>query len=65
MHYNDVACFDPMDASVERFARLVCGPAPPTEAQKTIYALAYGQVNSNPNLMGPGVPYQELAQRSW
>jgi len=41
------------------------GPDKPTEAQKTLYKVAYEQVHHNMNILKPGLSFREYADMAW
>lgn len=43
----------------------LCGDQPATEAQKTLFRLAYDQVMTNMEIIRPGMSFKEYAERSW
>jgi len=42
-----------------------CGPGRPSGYQKTLYALAYEQIQHNAGILKPGMAYREVAERAW
>ncbi len=42
-----------------------CGTSRPTAEQRTLYELAYEQVQTNLALIKPGMTFRELAERAW
>jgi Xaa-Pro dipeptidase len=42
-----------------------CGPGRPTGEQRTLYRLAYEQVQTNLGLIRPGMTFRELAEQAW
>lgn len=42
-----------------------CGPGRPRGYQKTLYALAYEQIQHNSAILKPGMSYREVAERAW
>jgi Xaa-Pro aminopeptidase len=42
-----------------------CGPGRPTPYQKTIYQLAYEQIQHNIDIIVPGLTYREVSSRAW
>ncbi|MGH8221889.1 MAG: M24 family metallopeptidase, partial [Woeseiaceae bacterium] len=42
-----------------------CGPGKPTAAQKTLYAMAYDQVQHNMSVLKPGMTCREVAEQAW
>ena len=42
-----------------------CGPGRPSGYQKTLYALAYEQIQHNAGILKPGMTYREVAERAW
>ena len=43
----------------------LCGDGPPTDAQRTLYRLAFEQVHHNLDLIRPGIGFRELAMQGW
>jgi len=41
-----------------------CGPGRPSAAQKTLYRMAYEQVQHNISILGPGMSYREVAEKA-
>lgn len=41
------------------------GPGKPSEAQRTLYKLAYEQVHHNMDILKPGMSFREYADRAW
>ena len=41
------------------------GPDKPTDAQRTLYKLAYQQVHHNMNILRPGMSFREYSDRAW
>ncbi|MFC6671060.1 M24 family metallopeptidase [Marinobacterium aestuariivivens] len=41
------------------------GPGKPTEAQRTLYKLAYEQVHHNMDILKPGMSFRNYADRAW
>ena len=42
-----------------------CGPGKPTGAQKSLYAMAYDQVQHNMSILKPGMTCREVAEQAW
>lgn len=42
-----------------------CGPGRPSGAQRTLYNLAYEQVQHNIEILKPGLHYREVAEKAW
>jgi Xaa-Pro aminopeptidase len=42
-----------------------CGPGRPSPEQKTLYRMAYEQVQHNISILEPGMSYREIAERAW
>jgi Xaa-Pro aminopeptidase len=42
-----------------------CGPGRPSEEQKRLYGMAYEQINTNLELLKPGLSYREFAEKSF
>lgn len=42
-----------------------CGPGRPTNYQRTLYQLAYEQIQHNIGIVKPGLEYREVAERAW
>lgn len=42
-----------------------CGPGRPSAEQKTLYRMAYEQVQHNISILEPGMSYREVAERAW
>lgn len=42
-----------------------CGPGKPSKYQKTLYRMAFEQVQFNMDLLKPGVAFREIAERAW
>ena len=42
-----------------------CGPGKPSGAQKTLYQLAYEQVQHNIDILKPGMTFREVSERAW
>lgn len=42
-----------------------CGPGRPKGYQKTLYALAYEQIQHNASILKPGLTYRDVAERAW
>jgi len=42
-----------------------CGPGRPSADQKTLYRMAYEQVQHNISILKPGMSYREVAERAW
>lgn len=42
-----------------------CGPGRPSRRQKTLYRMAYEQVQHNISILAPGMSYREVAERAW
>ncbi|WP_428262529.1 M24 family metallopeptidase [Haliangium sp.] len=42
-----------------------CGPGKPSGEQKTLYQLAYEQVQHNVSIIAPGLSFRELSERAW
>ena len=42
-----------------------CGPGRPKGYQKTLYALAYDQIQHNASILKPGLTYRDVAERAW
>ena len=43
----------------------LCDPAIPSEEQKTLYKLSYGQVHHNIALLRAGVSFREFSEKAW
>jgi len=41
------------------------GPAQPSEEQKTLYKLAYEQIQHNIDILKPGMSFREYADKAW
>ena len=42
-----------------------CGPGRPTAAQRSLYAMAYEQVQHNIDILQVGMTYREVAEKAW
>ena len=42
-----------------------CGPGSPTAYQRSIYSMAYEQIQHNISVIKPGVEFREIAERAW
>ncbi|QDZ00350.1 aminopeptidase P family protein [Nitratireductor mangrovi] len=42
-----------------------CGPGKPTHDQKTLYRMAYDQVQYNISIVRPGMAFREIAEKAW
>lgn len=42
-----------------------CGPGKPSDAQRTLYKLAYEEIQHNATLIKPGVSFRELAEKAY
>ncbi|HXP72591.1 MAG TPA: Xaa-Pro peptidase family protein [Stellaceae bacterium] len=42
-----------------------CGPGKPSDAQRTLYKLAYEEIQHNAALVKPGVSFRELAEKAY
>jgi Xaa-Pro aminopeptidase len=42
-----------------------CGPGRPSAYQKTVYGLAYEQIQHNIGIIKPGLTYREVSERAW
>jgi Xaa-Pro aminopeptidase len=42
-----------------------CAPGKPTDEQKRLYRYAYDQIQTNMDLMKPGMSFVEIAEKSW
>jgi len=42
-----------------------CGPGRPTAYQRSIYSMAYEQIQHNISVIKPGVEFREIAERAW
>lgn len=42
-----------------------CGPGRPSGYQKTLYSLAYEQIQHNASILKPGLSYREVAEKAW
>lgn len=42
-----------------------CGPGRPTAYQRSIYSMAYEQIQHNISIIKPGVEFREIADRAW
>lgn len=42
-----------------------CGPGKPTAYQRSIYSMAYEQIQHNISIIKPGVEFREIAERAW
>jgi Xaa-Pro aminopeptidase len=42
-----------------------CGPGRPTAYQRSIYSMAYEQIQHNISIIRPGVEFREIAERAW
>lgn len=42
-----------------------CGPGKPTAYQRSIYTMAYEQIQHNISIIKPGVEFREIAERAW
>jgi Xaa-Pro aminopeptidase len=42
-----------------------CGPGRPTAYQRSIYSMAYEQIQHNISIIKPGVEFREIAERAW
>jgi Xaa-Pro aminopeptidase len=42
-----------------------CGPGRPTSYQKTLYRLAYEQIQHNIDIIKPGLTYRDVSKRAW
>ncbi len=42
-----------------------CGPGRPSGEQKTLYQLAYEQVQHNISIIAPGLEFREVSERAW
>lgn len=61
----DTDMIGPYGYSTDISRSWLCPEATPTEAQKTIYKLAYEQVHHNMSLLKAGLSFRELAEKSW
>ncbi|MDZ7841632.1 MAG: Xaa-Pro peptidase family protein [Gammaproteobacteria bacterium] len=43
----------------------LCGPGRPSGEQKTLYRMAYEQVQHNISILKPGMSYREVAEQAW
>ncbi len=42
-----------------------CGPGKPTREQKTLYRMAWEQVQHNMSILKPGMSFREVAEKAW
>jgi Xaa-Pro aminopeptidase len=42
-----------------------CGPGKPTEYQRSLYRMAYDQVQHNIGIIAPGITFREIADKAW
>ena len=42
-----------------------CGPGRPTAYQRSIYSMAYEQIQHNISIIRPGIEFREIAERAW
>jgi Xaa-Pro aminopeptidase len=42
-----------------------CGPGRPTSQQRTLYQLAYEQIQHNIDIIKPGLSYRDVSRRAW
>lgn len=42
-----------------------CGPGTPTHYQKSLYRMAFDQVQYNMDLLKPGMAFREIAEKAW
>ncbi len=42
-----------------------CGPGKPTDYQKSLYRMAYDQVQHNMGILKPGMAFREIAEQAW
>ncbi|MBL8562240.1 MAG: aminopeptidase P family protein [Gemmobacter sp.] len=70
MQAGDLVCFD-TDAlgwqgyAVDFSRSFLCGDAPPSPVQRSLYARAHDQLQTNAALLGPGVSYEAFARAAW
>ena len=61
----DCGLVGPFGYSADVSRTFLCEPGRPTEAQRTLYRLAYENIQRNLELVKAGVSYRELSERSW
>ena len=61
----DCGLVGPMGYSADVSRTFRCGPGRPTDKQRTLYKLAYDNIQSNLALVKAGVSFKELSDRSW
>lgn len=67
---GDLLCFDTdalgyLGYAVDFSRTYLCGTAAPTAHQRQLYGRAREQMEHNIALIGPGVAYEEIADRAW
>ena len=70
MQSGDLVCFDTdalgfMHYAVDFSRTFLCGQDAATSKQKSLYKLAYDQLQHNASLLGPGVSYEAFAKAAW
>ncbi len=70
LEVGDLLCLDTDALGYEGYAvdfsrTFICGDAKATDDQRYLYDLARQQLEINAALLGPGVAYQELAEKAW
>ena len=61
----DYGLVGPLGYSADISRTFRCGPGRPTEKQRGLYKLAYGNIQQNLELIKPGISFKELSARSW
>ena len=70
MQRGDMVCLDTDALGYEGYAAdfsrsFICGDAKPTAVQKQLFALAREQLETNADILKPGISYEELAETAW
>ena len=61
----DTDMIGPLGYSTDISRTWLCHPATPSEEQRTIYQLAYEQVQHNKALLKAGLSFREFSERAW
>ena len=67
---GDMVCLDtdligPYGYCADMSRSWMCGDAPPSDAQKRLYALAHAQIEYNKSILKAGLSFREIAQKAW
>lgn len=70
MKRGDMVCLDTDALGYEGYAAdfsrsFICGDKKPTAVQKQLFSLAREQLETNADILKPGISYEELAETAW